>query len=250
MKGSPRSSTSDRAELPFGHIDELRLAELQAVLPLVRRGARILELGAGSGRQAVELQRLGFDVAAIDLATSDYADNRVFPVVDYDGVRIPFAARSFDVVFSSNVLEHVPDLPAMHAEIRRVLDVGGECFHILPTANWRFWTSIAAFPGALRDLAAARTGRQLKRAIRRGVRAFVQKRHGERGTAVSELWYFRPAWWRRNFHENGFMIVREAPAGLFYTGESLLGPRLPMARRRSAARVLGSSCVMFQLRVA
>lgn len=76
----------------------------------------------------------------------------------------------------------------------------------------------------------------------------MQKRHGERGNALTELYYFRPAWWRRNFREHGFTIVREAPAGLFYTGEALLGPRLTMARRRGLARMLGSACVMFQLR--
>jgi SAM-dependent methyltransferase len=234
--------------LPFAHIDRLRMAELASVLPHLPPGARILEVGAGSGRQALALQQAGFEVAAIDLPSSDYADNHVFPVADYDGARFPYGDASFDVVFSSNVLEHVPDLAAMHAEIRRVLARDGQCFHILPTHRWRFWTSLAAFPAAVRDLVMARSGRQLERALRHGVRAFVQKRHGERGNALTELYYFRPAWWRRNFVKNGFAIVRETPARLFYTGEALLGERLSMERRGKLSSVLGSACVMFQLR--
>ena len=51
-------------------------------------------------------------LATIDLSSSQYADDQMFPVQAYDGRRIPFADSSFDVVFSSNVLEHIRDLSA------------------------------------------------------------------------------------------------------------------------------------------
>lgn len=230
--------------LPFEYINELRSAELRSVVPLLRPGIRVLELGAGSGRQALELDRLGFDVSAIDLPTSNYAANRVFPVIDYDGTTIPFPDRSFDAVFSSNVLEHVKDLPRMHDELRRVLARNGECFHILPTSSWRFWSSLAALPAAAR--AGVREGPGV--GLRKAARAVLQKPHGERGNVLTELWYFRPEWWRRNFRDNGFEIVRDAPVGLFYTGEVLRGLTLSMAYRRRLAGFLGSSTWLFQLR--
>ena len=71
------------------HLDTLRIAEIDKVLPFFPPGAQILEIGAGTGQQALELQRRGFDVTAIEIPDSNYAANRVYPIVDYDGRHIP-----------------------------------------------------------------------------------------------------------------------------------------------------------------
>ena len=139
----------------YEHLDALRAAEIDKVVPFVPLGAHILEVGAGTGKQSLELLRRGFDVTAIEIADSSYAAHRVFPIIDYDGITIPLPDASVDVVFSSNVLEHVPDLARMHAEIRRVLKPGGQCIHVLPTHGWRFWTTLACVPDAVVSLAAA-----------------------------------------------------------------------------------------------
>jgi ubiquinone/menaquinone biosynthesis C-methylase UbiE len=120
------------------HLDAIRGAELDTIASLFPIGVRILEIGAGTGKQALELQRRGFEVTAIEVADSNYAAHRVFPIKDYDGRTIPMGDGSVDLVFSSNVLEHVEDLSRMHAEIRRVLAPGGACIHVLPTHTWRF----------------------------------------------------------------------------------------------------------------
>ena len=244
------------------HLKAIRGAEIDTVAARLKPGARVLELGAGTGSQSLDLARRGFDVVAIDLPTSNYADAREFPVIDYDGRTIPFPDRSFDVVFSSNVLEHVRDLDALHAETQRVLKPGGVCIHVLPTDTWRFWTTISAFPAAPQDLwqlapdllprrfargeliRLARTG---LRAIALATRPIRQRRHGERGNILTELYYFRPEWWRRNFRAHGFEIVDDAPIGLFYTGNMVL-PSLSFERRRQLARTLGSACHLFELR--
>ena len=54
------------------------------MLPELRPGSRLLEFGAGTGTQARALAERGMDVVAIDLAVSGYAQDRVFPVIDYD----------------------------------------------------------------------------------------------------------------------------------------------------------------------
>jgi 2-polyprenyl-3-methyl-5-hydroxy-6-metoxy-1,4-benzoquinol methylase len=117
----------------LAHLDAVRAAEIELIASHLRPGARILEIGAGTGQQARELARRGFDITAIEIASSNYSAERVFPIVDYDGRVIPFADASFDIVFSSNVLEHVPDLAQMNREIRRVLRPGGICVHAMPT---------------------------------------------------------------------------------------------------------------------
>ena len=243
------------------HLNSLRLAELDFLRGyLPPQSADLLEIGAGTGRQGLELRKLGHRVEMIDLASSNYVHERLCEITDYDGRRIPFDNATFDVVYSSNVLEHVADLTTLHAEIRRVLRPGGYAIHLVPTHHWRLWSSVAAFPAAAqhayslrRDLLprstsradVARTAAAWVTMARSLASPFVQRRHGERGNVLSEVLLFRPARWRRHFAENGFRILHESPAQLFYTGSMVMGPRWSMERRRGLAHVLGSACELF-----
>jgi len=247
-------------------LKDIRSWEIEEIVRNFHSGARILEIGAGTGQQALELSRRGFQVEAIEIPDSLYAQQRQFPIVDYDGRTIPFPDKSFDVVFSSNVLEHVPDLGQIHTEIARVLKPDGYAVHVLPTHSWRFWTTVSTFPVALqyartlrgnlmprRPLARAELGRL--RSVWRQVGSYMlsplrQRRHGERGNIISETWLFHPSWWRTNFAANGFTIVREAPVGLFYTGNMVLGRKLSIRARTRLASYLGSACELFVLKAA
>ncbi len=245
-------------------LNDLRAREIERVLSFLPRSGRLLEIGAGTGKQAMLLSGRGFQVSAIELAASNYAGDRVFPVLDYDGRTLPFENATFDIVFSSNVLEHVGELGQIHREIRRVLKPGGQVVHVLPTHAWRFWTTTSAFPAAVQYIYATfrsrpnlrgRYGLPSPRAVFRfGLQlgrplagAMLQRRHGERGNVITETWYFRPIWWRRNFRRHGFRILREEPMGLFYTGNMVLGPHCSWDRRAELARWLGSACRIFLL---
>jgi SAM-dependent methyltransferase len=240
----------------------LRAAELDLIAAELPTHGRVLELGAGTGSQARALADRGFDITAVDVAWSNYRENRVFPVVDYDGRHLPFADASFDAVFSSNVLEHVPDVAVMNQEIRRVLRRDGVAVHLMPTPVWRWWTTWAAFPAALQEVVATwRTGDPAWQALSTAQRAWRrvrrsaylllvpwhQRRHGERGSLWTELWYFRPAWWREQFTRDGFRLVNDAPAGLFYTGQMVVGPACSIGLRRRLATILGSACHRFRV---
>ncbi len=244
-------------------LNQIRSSEIEAVARRFPPGARVLELGAGTGQQALELRKRGFDVEAIDVPSSNYKGDQLFPITEYDGRNIPFPDASFDVVFSSNVLEHVRDLPGLQAEIRRVMRPGAICVHVLPTHAWRLWTMLAAFPDGVQKAALAvrerkRGGALLARAgralgvtlavLRNLFYPFVQGRHGERGIIFSELWLFRPPVWRRNFQQNGFDVVHEEPMGLHYSGYFVFGAGWSIEKRARLAKRLGSACHLFELR--
>lgn len=57
-------------------------------------------------------------------------------VVGYDGVRLPFADGSFDVIESMDVVEHTPDPGRYLAELRRVLAPDGVILLVTPNRLW------------------------------------------------------------------------------------------------------------------
>jgi len=254
------------------HTERMRAAELAEILRFFPPPPqRVLEIGAGSGWQAALLARAGYTVTAVDLQA--WPDKPQYPVVRYDGRRLPFQDAAFDVVFSSNVLEHVHDLNQLGSEVRRVLAPAGIAVHVLPSPWWRLWTTLTYYlvivrlvrdalkhlakegrkgtPAAAAMPAALPTG-QTTIGVRRVARwmrtLLLSPRHGERGTALTEAWYFRPLWWRRHFSAIGFEIVSERPLGIAYTGNIVLGLRLSLAVRRRLAAVLGSATHLFVLR--
>jgi SAM-dependent methyltransferase len=246
-------------------LGRLRAVEIERIVAHFPAGARVLEIGAGTGQQAVALRARGFQVEAIEVPDSNYKDHQVFPITAYDGTHIPFPDGSFDVVFSSNVLEHVRDLPALQAEIARVLRPDGICVHVMPTHVWRFWHTLAAFPAGVQEAMAlaraprppARLGARVARALVTGILMlgkvlypFVQRRHGERGSVLSELWLFHPGAWRRHFRQHGFEIVADQPLGIFNTGHFVFGSRWSFEKRARLARRLGSASHLFKLRAA
>lgn len=115
-------------------INWIRCEELAAIRQWLaaqgRRGANLLEIGGGNGFLANELTTLGFQVTSIDPRPREPS---YFPVQPGNSTQLSFADDSFDVIFSSNVLEHIPPIDAAIREMKRVLKPGGIMIHTMPT---------------------------------------------------------------------------------------------------------------------
>lgn len=215
------------------------------------RGNSLLEIGAGTGHQARHLFELGFEVAAIDLNDSPYRDVKVFPITIYDGRHLPFATASFDLIYSSNVLEHASDLNALLLDAARVLKPGGLAVHIMPTSAWRLWSLVTHFPWIIKRTFFVALGKastsgefgrpKARKGLLSSIASIIPRRHGEHGTLLGELWSYRRQRWIQEICKYGLLAVSDQPAGLFYTGSQLVGGRMGMAWRRRIARLLGSA---------
>ena len=78
-------------------------------------------------------------------------------------------------------------------------------------------------------------------------RVIMSPRHGERGNVISEIAYFRPAWWCGEFRANGYKVLDVRPMGLFYTGNMVLGAGLGLDTRRWLSAILGSASYIYRV---
>jgi ubiquinone/menaquinone biosynthesis C-methylase UbiE len=112
----------------------LRRAFLRAE---VRPGDQALDLGSGQGTFTAELAARAQSVIGAEVAEAALRRARArhpeldFRLVPFAG-KLPFADGAFDVVWSSEVIEHVADTARWLSEARRVLAPGGRLLLTTP----------------------------------------------------------------------------------------------------------------------
>lgn len=217
-----------------GYLERMRQGEIEAVRGWFKPGMRVLDVGGGNGYQASVIASFGCDVLSIDLADRPPSPKPFFPVQDYDGRNLPTA-------------ELKPD---------------GLAIHVVPSAGWRFWTSVGHFgfavkyllgrrravPGLARPVSVGRTVRD------RGLIHVIKRilpisSHGEYPNALAEIYYFSRRRWQRVFQSNGFYLIHVSGNNIFYSGYELL-PALSLRERQRIARFLGSACHIFVMQPA
>ena len=99
------------------------LAEALAGSP----GARLLDVGGGTGNYAVALAGLGFEPLVLDRSPAmlERAAAKGLETIEGDARELPFRERSFDAVTMLSMLHHVDEPAAAIAEAKRVLAEGG-----------------------------------------------------------------------------------------------------------------------------
>lgn len=109
-------------------------------------GKRVLEVGAGIGIVSLVLHRQGVDVVPIEPGRGGFDQNAQIGFCLRDWLKaqdltylslgaeelLPEQHGVFDVIFSVNVLEHIPDLESAIGAMCRVLKAGGVMRHTCP----------------------------------------------------------------------------------------------------------------------
>ncbi len=108
----------------------LRGALLRTLIPLDRIGLNCLDVGCGS--RPYEGVFINGCYEGVDVQSSGRPLSMKMPDKFYDGVTLPYSENSFDLVMSTQVLEHVPDPLALVSEMVRVCKSGGELVLSLP----------------------------------------------------------------------------------------------------------------------
>lgn len=103
-------------------------ARATSLAQYVSPASSTLEIGSADAMTAGALAQRGHRAVAIDIDTSRTdarARRRGVDVITMDATRLGFAEHSFDLVYSFNSFEHLPDPAATFSETVRVLRPGG-----------------------------------------------------------------------------------------------------------------------------
>jgi ubiquinone/menaquinone biosynthesis C-methylase UbiE len=104
------------------------------------RDLKILEIGAGGGFLLEDLWQRGFrDLTGSDITVTSMVEMSrkaiALSVVAANAESLPFVDESFDIVLSSDVIEHLTRVDAHLSEVSRILRPGGR--YLLKTPNRR-----------------------------------------------------------------------------------------------------------------
>ena len=167
------------------------------------RGRRLLDAGSGTGFFSAAAAKRGAEVIAVDIGPMLLAEARgkgVERVVASDVGMLAFRDATFDVVISSECIEHTPSPRRSVLELARVLRPGGTLVLTCPNRAWRWSCTLA-------------------NAV--GIRPYLGL----------ENW---PSWWqlRRWIGEGGMAIERHVGLHLF---PFVIGATQPLLRRLDRA---------------
>lgn len=263
------SSANDFVTQWFHHV---RGRELRLVLGRLKRlvpQGKLLDVGCGDGFQTQELARTYWSVGT-DYRMEGF--DRALPgrasFVCCDCERLPFPDASFDVVYTSNVLEHLEDVRRSLKEMLRVLRPGGVMVHSVPNVTWKVVQILFWYPYVISELVRTRgrvfsrvyAGKKradskvvfdsnVKREKLSGWKAVLRRLlppvHGSAKSQFGELMQFRERAWRDLFRDSGFVILDEVKLP-FYSAYSF-----GFERTRKALESMGfSSSRAFLLRSA
>ena len=111
--------------------------EFLAEINLLKPNNRILEIGCGIGSVVFELSGQGYDITGTDISREAIA----YGLKKYGDIRLevqaaeilPYENRSFDVVLSFDLFEHIARIDKHISEVCRVLQPGG--YYLFQTPN-------------------------------------------------------------------------------------------------------------------
>ncbi|MDC1424492.1 class I SAM-dependent methyltransferase, partial [Gammaproteobacteria bacterium] len=139
--------------------EEYRLKEVDILKDYLKNKnfKKGLELGAGTGFQSTQIHNM-FE----ELIVSDFNEDRLNSLKDFSNIRRVildsemlldhFDQKTFDFIYSSNHLEHLPNPGDCIEACYQVLKDDGICIHILPNPTWRLFQTILHYPTKILNL--------------------------------------------------------------------------------------------------
>lgn len=208
------------------HLHKYRKRELAITFKEInRKFNKGLELGAGDGFQSKLLIKYIDNLISTDLnkyrLPSSSDDLKIqYKVLDAEKIGKHFKENSFDIVYSSNLMEHLPNVRDCFLGIHKVLKDDGIAIHIMPSPWWRFFQTVLHIPNKIIDLLSNILRTDKKKYKKKGnnlkvnsvgrskiSKLFIPQPHGISSNFVVEFFAFRQSKWVSDFEATGFKII-------------------------------------------
>lgn len=221
------------------YLHDYRHREFQLIFARVPPGTfpKALELGAGDGYQSRLLAPLTKKLISTDYSPlvqkNEAGLNLSYQVCDAEEVDSQFPPRSFDLVFSSSLLEHVSRPQKVLRGVHAVLKDDGIAVHIMPTTFWKLAWMTTYYPNLLLTTLQLLSGQQARKILSREIhhqselegqyfennqkiwrrripflRHLFPPPHGVSRHHIQEFWAFSQRRWLKEFEMVGFTIIK------------------------------------------
>lgn len=203
---------------------------------------RILEIGCGDGFQSSLLRKYGNYVVSTDLTTERTLNLDIICDAEY----LPFKNSSFDIVYSSNVLEHIRDRDKGLSEMKRALSDDGLIIIMVPTSVWKVLSLLVYYPvmgcyviNAIKKKLMNRSNSKISgnskinTSIRRPrdyLKFLLPGVHGEYQNSIEEFNAFRISSWKRLLRANGLEIIKTKKTLLYSPPEFPIVPAVDLSK--------------------
>ena len=243
------------------YLHQLREREIALAFDGVQKKqfAKGLELGCGDGYQSHKLANFCKELVSTDFSEEILPKNQ-HPGVEYkacdaENILDVFKPASFDFVYSSNLMEHLPNPDKALKGCFDVLKPGGVAIHIIPNSTWKAISIGLFYPERLAILLEKGTDinvwkKRLEKKVRadfcdssgrksqhvpsyervrttnnhkfdhkpskfKAVNFMRMTPHGSYHSNFEELWKYRTQRWEALIKEAGFTIERKTNGPLY-----------------------------------
>ena len=178
----------------------------------------VLEIGCGDGHLSTILSDHFNNVISTDINPRE----EIKDVIVADAQYLPFTSNTFDAIFSSNVLEHIDDLPKCLNELHRVSKKDVIMLHTMPTVWWKLFQFLTHYIYLIKVLARkvfkSKSILSTRSHNSNTVYPQVNKRilidiwpsvHGVSKNHIQEINAFSSNTWEKLFQKYGFKVIKK-----------------------------------------
>ena len=217
--------------------EKIRMEELETALEVFshEKNLDILEIGGRDGFQANIISKKGHKVTSVDI---NPLSPQIHLVQKGDITKLDFADNSFDLIYSSNMLQEIHNIDKAFMEMKRVLKKDGIIIHIVPSSWWSLITNFWHYCLIPKYLIKSNKFQRIFNSDKVNEKDIEQNEErnkssntkfkklflhplGANTSFIHEIIYFSKYYWKKSFIDSKFEIIDEKNCPYFYSGYSI-----------------------------